>query len=141
MESSDRQLQKASPLLLLVVAILLCCGCSLQQDPAQRAEVVWPELEHFESLVKNSSALIEAGKSSELILRRREILEAGWAVNLKTLPPGLESDESLRLLLGDLVSKVNRLAVPSIEPAVLHEVFHGLNPIVVEIHHAIGATI
>lgn len=141
MESSDRQPAKATPLLFSIVAILLCCGCSPQKDPARRAEVVWPELEHFESLVKNSSALIEVGKSTELILRRREILEAGWAVNLKTLPPGLESDESLRQLLGDLVSKVNRLAVPSIEPTVLNEVFQCLNPIVVEIHHAIGATI
>ena len=73
-----------------------------------------------------------------MLLRRRELIELGWAVNLETLPRESENMETLRQLLGDLVSKVNRLASPEIDFATMREVILGMKPIVAEVRRASG---
>jgi len=45
-----------------------------------------------------SSELIEGGRTTEVLLRWRQLLEIGWAVNLKTLPSDSGNVEFLRQL-------------------------------------------
>ncbi|MCB1202720.1 MAG: hypothetical protein KDN18_00560 [Verrucomicrobiae bacterium] len=99
----------------------------------------WPEFERFEALFHEVSGLIETGRHAEVLMHRSRLLEAAWAVNLRTLPTGANKGETLRQLLGDLVSKVNCLAVPSIDETVVSEVISSMKPIVAEINRASGS--
>ncbi len=131
-----------SPLRLLVLLAALFApfllGCSGAKPSPEPVAPKWPELNRLEAVLTESSALIEAGRTTELLLRRRELIELGWAVNLETLPRESENMETLRQLLGDLVSKVNRLASPEIDFATMREVILGMKPIVAEVRRASG---
>ncbi len=124
--------------LLAVLFAHLVSGCSGKKPSAEPASLTWPELDRLEAALIESSELIEAGRTTELLLRRRQLLEVGWAVNLKTLPPESGNVETLRQLLGDLVSKVNRLASPEIDTSTMREVISGMKPIVAEIGRVSG---
>lgn len=124
--------------ILLMPPLFACLfsGCSEKRETSGQVSVVWPEFERFEPLLLEAIGLIESGKTSEVLLRRGRLLEAGWAVNLQTLPPVANDCETLRRLLGDLVNKLNRLAVPEIDHATMSEVIIGMKPIVGEIGRA-----
>lgn len=119
--------------LISLLFAYLALGCSKNEQTGIQVATTWPEFERFEALLLETAELSDAGKSVEVLRRRGELVEAGWAVNLQTLPTEANDCETLRLLLGDLVSKVNRLAVPAIDPSIMREVITGLKPIVTEI--------
>lgn len=96
-------------------------------------------MEELEAALTECSKLIESGKTTDVLLRRRRLLEVGWAVNLKTLPSDSGNVETLRQLLGDLASKVNRLASPEVNTTTMREVIVGMKPIVAEIGRVSGA--
>lgn len=123
---------------ILITPLFACLssGCSEKRETGGHVAVAWPEFERFEPLLLEAVGLIEAGKTAEVLLRRGQLLETGWAVNLQTLPPVANDCETLRQLLGDLVNKLNRLAVPAIDQAMMSEVIVGMKPIVTQIGRA-----
>ena len=106
-------------LLLAVILGHLASACSGKRQPPQPSAATWPELELLEAALTDCSELFESGKTAEVRLRRRRLLEVGWAVNMKTLPSGSVNVETLRQLLGDLSSKVNRLASPEVNTTMI----------------------
>jgi len=130
------------PFRIILITLLLAhftLGCSGKKPAGEPVALEWPEFERFEVLLLESAGLIEAGKTTEVLLRRGQLVEAGWAVSMRTLPATSNNGETLRLLLGDLVSKINYLAVPAIDSSIMSEVIIGMKPIVAEIGRASGA--
>jgi len=129
--------QGQTPIILIsLLYAYLALGCSKNGQTGMQEATTWPEFERFEALLLETADLSDAGKSAEVLRRRGQLVEAGWAVNLQTLPIEANDCETLRLLLGDLVNKVNRLAVPAIDPSIMREVITGIKPIVTEIGRA-----
>lgn len=113
-------------------------ACSGDKGGLVGGTVAWSELERFESVLSEVSGLMESGRTGEAMQSRRQLLEAGWAVNLQTLPREANDGERPRQLIGDLVSKLNRLAVPEIEAVVLFEVITGMETVVAELKRECG---
>lgn len=126
-------------LLLALILGPIAPACSRKKEPSQSAVVAWPELDELEAALTECSELIESGKTTEVLLRRRRLLEVGWAVNLKTLLPDAGNVETLRKLFGDLSSKVNRLATVEVNLTMMREVIADMEPIVAKIGRVSGA--
>ncbi len=135
---SLRRVLRPFSTLLALAAFLPLVACSGGYAPTPSAPIEWPELTRLEELLAELTPLVESGKTAETLLKRNLLLEVGWAVNHRTIPPNALHDEEVRLLLGDLVGKVNRLAVPALDEGTLREVVQGMNPIVAEIAKTSG---
>jgi hypothetical protein len=123
--------------LLPLIAPVTLGGC-FGKETAPPTAVEWPELIRFDALLRESAQLAASGETVEVIRRRNTLLEAGWAVAPPSVPANVADMEKVRPLLGDLVSKLNGLAVPSLEPVKLNEIILGIRPILIELMDASG---
>jgi len=123
-------------LMPLIIAVTLG-GCG-GKETVPLTTVEWPELIRFEALLRETEQLVASGETVEVLKRRNALLEAGWAVAPPSVPANVADMEKVRPLLGDLVSKLNGLAVPSLEPVKMNELVLGIRPILIELFDASG---
>ncbi len=123
--------------LLVVLAAVSAGGCGREEAVAP-APVEWPELVRFDGILREAEQLVRAGDTVAALTNRQLLLEAGWAVAPPTVPANVADMEKVRPLLGDLVSKLNGLAVSSLAPEKLEEIVIAIRPILNELYEASG---
>ena len=123
-------------LMPLLIAVTLG-GCGGKGAVAPTA-FEWPELIRFEVLLRETENLLASGETVEVLKRRNSLLEAGWAVALPSVPANVGDMEKVRPLLGDVVSKLNGLAVAALESVKMKEIILGLRPLLTELFAASG---
>lgn len=129
--------RKFSLTLVAVIIAVSSGGCG-KKAVVTPASVEWPELIRFDALLEETEKLVMSGEMLAALKNRQILLEAGWAVAPPTVPANVTDMEKVRPLLGDLVSKLNGLAVPSLEPEKLKEIILGIRPILIELFEAAG---
>src|SRR5690606_28617500 len=97
-----------------------------------------PELVRFDGILREAEQIVRTGDTVAALTNRQILLEAGWAVAPPTVPANVADMEKVRPLLGDLVSKLNGLAVSSLAPEKLEEIVLATRPILNELFEASG---
>jgi len=140
-------MKTAAPLPIRLVPFLLAMmlpgltGTGCREQAANYAAVVsWPELVRFDELLREAESLVAEGRTLEVLEKRNAFLNAGWAVAPASVPENAADMEKVRPLLGDLVSKLNGLAVPTLDSVKLGELITGIRPILNELFEASGVT-
>lgn len=138
------------PFRLILVALPLCAllgsltvvpsGCERIDEQVSPDGVEWPELEHFDHVLREAEVHAEANRPLEILKTRAEFLEAGWAVNPASVPENVRNFDRVRPLLGDLVSRLNGLAVSNSDGAVVNNLVLSMRPVVSELIEASGLT-
>jgi hypothetical protein len=114
-----------------------CSGCG-KKEKAPATVVTWPELVHFDEVLRETESLVAERRVQETLEKRITLLEAGWAVAPSSVPANVANMEKVRPLLGDLVSKLNGLAVSQLSSVKLGEIVTATRPILNELFEAIG---
>ena len=127
-----------SLILVTTIAILICSGCG-KKEGKSASVVTWPELVEFDKRLREAEALVAEGRLLEVLEKRKTFLNAGWAVAPSSVPENVAGMDKVRPLLGDLVSKLNGLAAPSLDSGIVGELVTGTRPIVNELFVASGA--
>lgn len=126
------------PLCLVAILIGLTCTSCGEKEEVPAAVVSWPELVHFDGVLREAESLIAGGRTLEVLEKRNAFLNAGWAIAPASVPENVANREKVRPLLGDLGSKLNGLAVPSLDSVKLGELVTGTRPILNELFEASG---
>lgn len=137
MKTADPLLLRLFPLFFAVILSLTCSGCG-EKEKAPATVVTWPELVHFDGVLREAESLVAEGRTLEVLEKRNAFLNAGWAIAPASVPENVANIEKIRPLLGDLGSKLNGLAVPSLDSVKLGELVTGTRPILNELFEASG---
>lgn len=137
MKTAAPLLLRLFPLFFAVILSLTCSGCG-EKEKAPATVVTWPELVHFDGVLLEAESLVAEGRTLEVLEKRNAFLNAGWAVAPASVPENVADMEKIRPLLGDLGSKLNGLAVPSLDSVKLGELVTGTRPILNELFEASG---
>jgi hypothetical protein len=116
---------------------LTCAGC-WKKEEASASVVTWPELVHFDKVLREAESLVAESRTREILEKRVALLNAGWAVAPASAPENVADMEKVRSLLGDLVSKLNGLAVSSLPSVKLNELILGTRSILNELFEVSG---
>jgi hypothetical protein len=137
MKTAAPLLLRLFPLFVAVILSLTCSGCGEnEKDPA--TVVTWPELVHFDGVLREAESLVAEGRTLEILEKRNSFLNAGWAIAPASVPENVADMEKVRPLLGDLSSKLNGLTVSSLDSVKLGELVTGTRPILNELFEASG---
>lgn len=126
------------PLCFVSILIGLTCTSCGEKEAASATVVIWPELVHFDGVLREAESLVADGRTLEVLEKRNDFLNAGWAIAPASVPENVANMEKVRPLLGDLSSKLNGLAVPSLDSVKLGELVTGTRPILNELFEASG---
>lgn len=137
MKTAAPLLLRLFPLFFAVILSLTCSGCG-EKEKAPATVVTWPELVHFDGVLREAESLVAEGRTLEVLEKRNALLNAGWAIAPASVPENVANMEKVRPLLGDLGSKLNGLAVPSLDSVKLGELVTGTRPILNELFEASG---
>ncbi len=131
-------------LCLLLPLLLLASACERRdaEAPGESGEsgdvVHWPELSDFDELAFVAEGHAKVGDVEALREMRRELLEAGRAVSVKSTPENVRNPDELHQLLGDLSSLVNGLAGSELDDENLVNLVLGMHPVVSALISASG---
>ena len=129
---------RLGPLCFVSIPIGLTCTSCGEKEAASATVVIWPELVHFDGVLREAESLVADGRTLEVLEKRNDFLNAGWAIAPASVPENVANMEKVRPLLGDLSSKLNGLAVPSLDSVKLGELVTGTRPILNELFEASG---
>jgi len=115
---------------LLLPILLFSSACERRPADAPNAVVSWPELSRFDELAFVAEGFARTDDVKALMEMRRELLEAGWEVSVKTMPENVRNRDEAHQLLGDLSSLVNGLAKSEMEDERLKGLVLGLHPVI-----------
>ena len=79
-----------------IVIGLTCLGCGKKAEvPA--SVVTWPELMHFDEVLREAKSLVAESRTREILEKRVALLNAGWAVAPASAPDAPEWHRSQSL--------------------------------------------
>ena len=112
----------------LIALIIASCGPS--ESPTVDDSVSWPEINRFDDLAFRADGYARVSDFSAIREMKKDLLDAGKAVTVDTIPTNVADLQQVELILGDLAGLVDDLATEDLDDASLKNTVLGLHPVI-----------
>lgn len=120
----------------LIALIIASCGPS--ESPTVDDSVSWPEINRFDDLAFRADGYARVSDFSAIREMKKDLLDAGKAVTVDTIPNNVADLQQVELILGDLAGLVDDLATEDLDDASLKNTVLGLHPVIAKLIEASG---
>ena len=117
---------------------LICISCERVATQIDEETVSWPEIIRFDDLAFRADGYARVSDFSAIREMKKELLDAGEAVTVDTIPTNVADLQQVELILGDLAGLVDDLATEDLDEASLKNTVLGLHPVIAKLIEASG---
>jgi hypothetical protein len=117
---------------------LICVSCERGVTKTDEEPVLWPEITRFDDIAFRADGYVRVKDYSAVRELYGDLLEAGKAVKMATVPSQIANSQEVEVLLGDLTNMIDGLEADGLDDATLGNLVLGLHPVIAKLIEAAG---
>ena len=118
--------------------LLICISCERGATEIGEDTVSWPEITRFDDIAFRADGYVRVKDYSAVRELYGDLLEAGKAVKMSTVPSQIANIQEVEVLLGDLTNMIDGLEADGLDDATLGNLVLGLHPVIAKLIEASG---